>query len=235
METREPTVLLLEGSRAGESSFLPALANADYEVKRFLTGKAALEWTKSGEPDLVVFDATAMRTSGARTCRRLRVALPSRPIIHCRAAGEPEEPEAGADVYLIMPFTARKLLNRVRDLLPADPSDDEVVRYGHLRLYLGKKAIDVNGQGDQRLTPKTVTLLKEFMRHPNQLLTRQHLMREVWDTDYVGDTRTLDVHIRWARERIEENPAKPRYLRTVRGSGFVLSMPESVDVPHSDS
>ena len=98
------------------------------------------------------------------------------------------------------------------------------MRYGHISLYLSKKSVDA-GNGESRLTPKLVHLLEQFMRHPRQILTRRELMQRVWKTDYIGDTRTLDVHIRWVREHIEIDPAKPKFLKTVRGKGYVLAIP----------
>ena len=80
----------------------------------------------------------------------------------------------------------------------------------------------MGGQGEQRLTPKLAALLEEFLRHAGVLVTRRQFMHDVWHTDYIGDTRTLDVHIRWVRELIEEDPSDPRLLKTVRGQGFVL-------------
>lgn len=139
--------------------------------------------------------------------------------------GQDEDISAEADVYLQLPFTPRKLLNRVKALLPADEMNEEVVRYGCVVLYRSKRSVEVNGQGENQLTPKLASLLEEFIRHPNQLVTRKQLMQQVWKTDYVGDTRTLDVHIRWMRELIEENPARPLLLKTVRGRGYILKMP----------
>jgi DNA-binding response OmpR family regulator len=75
------------------------------------------------------------------------------------------------------------------------------------------------------LTPKLALLLETFIRHPNELLTRRQLMQSVWQTDFVGDTRTLDVHIRWVRECIEDDPSKPQLLKTIRGQGYLLSIP----------
>ena len=175
-------------------------------------------------PDLIVFDATSMRSSGTRSCRRLRRALGDLPIIHCRAEGVKEDVTATADVYLAQPFTPRKLLNRIRALLPADETQEEVVRCGSITFYREKRSVEVNGQGEQPLTPKQAQLLEEFVRYPNQVISRKQLMQNVWRTDYIGDTRTLDVHIRWVREIIEENPAKPKLLRTVRGKGYIFNM-----------
>jgi DNA-binding response OmpR family regulator len=208
---QEAIILLVEGRSASTNSLAPALQKAGYKLKVVHTGSAALAWSKEHEPDLIVFDASTMRSSGTRSCRRLQRTLDGIPIIHSRDADADEDRQAEADVYLKHPFTPRKLLNRIRILLPADDSKEEVIRCGDITLYRTKRSVDVGGQGECRLTPKLTKLLEEFVRHPNELVTRRQLMQNVWKTDYVGDTRTLDVHIRWMRECIEENPAEPAH------------------------
>ncbi|MCP4425905.1 MAG: response regulator transcription factor [Chloroflexi bacterium] len=209
----------------------PALEKVGYELKIAYTGAAAIALIKENQPDLVVFDASTMRSSGVRSCLRLRRALDDTPIIHSRAAGTPEDSAAEADMYLARPYTSRKLLNRIRALLPADTAEEMVARCGPVTLYRSKPSVEVGGKGERRLTPKLARLLEEFISHPNELVSRRQLMQNVWKTDYVGDTRTLDVHIRWMREMIEEDPARPKLLRTVRGKGYVFDVPESDDAP----
>lgn len=219
-------ILLVEGQRIGKSSLANALQKANFDVKVVTTGRDALDWLQNDLPDLVIIDASSMRSSGARTCRRIRGILGATPIIHCRDLGVAEDPSLMADVYLEQPFTGRKILNRVRDLLPVDLEKEEVVRFGHILFYPSKRAVEIPEKGEQRLTPKLAQLLIEFLLHPNELVSRRQLMRNVWHTDYVGDTRTLDVHMRWVRECIEVDPSNPTLLRTIRGKGFVLSMPD---------
>jgi DNA-binding response OmpR family regulator len=125
---------------------------------------------------------------------------------------------------LRMPFTARKVTNRVRKLL--DSRHGDMLQRGDLSLNLGTRCV-YKGRIFHRLTPRQSKLLEVFMRHPNQTLTRRFLMENVWDTDYMGDTRTLDVHVRWIRERIEDDPSEPKYLRTVRGIGYRFGIPDS--------
>lgn len=221
---QKAVILLVEGKRAGQNTAVPALEKAGHTLKLCHTGTNAIKTLNNFEPHLIIFNAATMRTNGARTCRRLKRGWESLPIIHIRAAGEPEDTEAEADVYLEQPFTPRKLLNRVKDLLPIDHANEETVRYGHISLYLLKKSVEVTGKGENRLTPKLALLLEQFMRHPLQVLTRRELMQRVWKTDYIGDTRTLDVHIRWVREFIEEDPANPQFLTTVRGKGYILAI-----------
>ncbi len=225
---QEAVILLVEGKGIGDNSMRLALEKAGYTLQVTHTGNGAVDLTKEHDLDLVVYDASAMRSSGVRSCARLRRALGDTPIIHSRAAGAPEDQSAEADVYLEHPYTARKLINRIKTLLPADDSEGAVLRCGHITLYRSKPSVDVGGQGEHRLTPKLARLLEEFARHPNELVTRRQLMQNVWKTDYIGDTRTLDVHIRWMRELIEENPAKPELLKTVRGKGYIFNIP-SVD------
>ena len=222
---QKAVILLVEGKRAGQNTAVPALEKAGHTLKLCHTGSAAVHTLDSFSPHLIIFNSATMRTNGTRTCRRLKRSWQELPIIHIRAAGEPEDPDSEADVYLEQPFTPRKLLNRVKDFLPIDHANEEMVHYGHISLYLSKKSVDVAGKGESRLTPKLAHLLEQFMRHPHQLLTRRELMQRVWKTDYIGDTRTLDVHIRWVREHIEENPAKPKFLKTVRGKGYILTIP----------
>ncbi len=228
---QDSIILLVEKQGNNHHSLAPALQKANFHLQVVHTGEAALNCIETTPPNLIIFDASAMRSSGARTCRRLRRAVGGTPIIHTRAQGQTEDRTAEADVYLELPFTPRKLLNRIRALLPADDENEEMVRCGHIKLYLSKPSVDVSGQGEQRLTPKLAQLLQEFVRHPNELITRRQLMQNVWNTDYIGDTRTLDVHIRWIRELIEENPAAPTVLRTVRGKGYIFAIlhsPETV-------
>jgi DNA-binding response OmpR family regulator len=220
---QEAVILLVEAKRADSDSMAQALTKAGYKLKTAHTGTAAYQLVQECTPDLVVFDASSMRSNGSRSCRRLRRELGKNiPIIHSRASNELEDPTAEADVYLAHPYTARKLLNRVRALLPADDINGEVVRCGHITLFLSKPSVEVPGKSECRLTPKLANLLEEFVRHPNEIISRRQLMQNVWNTDYIGDTRTLDVHIRWMREIIEDDPAKPEILKTVRGKGYVF-------------
>lgn len=222
---QKAVILLVEGKRAGQNTAAPALEKAGFTLKLCHTGNSAVKALTNFTPHLIIFNAATMRTSGARTCRRLKRGEQTLPLIHIRAEGEPEALDAEADIYLEYPFTPRKLLNRVKDLLPVDHASEETVRYGHISLYLSKKSVEVEGKGESRLTPKLVHLLEQFLRNPCQVLTRRELMQSVWKTDYIGDTRTLDVHIRWVREYIEEDPARPLFLKTVRGQGYVLAIP----------
>jgi DNA-binding response OmpR family regulator len=219
-------ILLIEGKSTGNVSLVPALEKAGYLVHHVTTGQAAYQWvcTESQTPHLIIFDASTLRSNGVRNCRRLKKCLPGTPIIYARSTDQTLDSGLEVDVHLIRPFTFRKVLNRVRTLLPPDVSVEQIVRYGEITLYVDRCALDMNGRGEKHITPKLMRLLEEFLRYPNVLISREQLMQNVWQTDYLGDTRTLDVHIRWARELIEENPSTPRLLMTVRGKGYKLQM-----------
>jgi DNA-binding response OmpR family regulator len=217
-------VLLIERGRRTNPSFATALKDKGYNVTTTDKVKTALQVIKEVSPDIVVLDAASMDTSGERMCRILRQTLNGTPII--LIAPEDSEPAVNGQVnsLLIQPFTARKLTNRVARLIPGDDRDE--VRAGPICLNLAKRVVKVRGKLT-RLTPQAATLLELFLRRPGELLKREDLMRRVWQTDYMGDTRTLDVHISWLRKAIELNPRSPRLLRTIRGVGYRLELTPS--------
>jgi len=184
--------------------------------------QAAAKRTQALVPDVVVLDAASLKTSGARICRRIRASLNGTPILLIADQKSVPDPNAGASVVLTLPFTPRKLLNSVARLLPGD--DSAALQVGPIKLNLAQRRISCGGR-EERVTPKQAKLLEMFLRAPGQLLTRKAIIKHVWDTDYTGDTRTLDVHVSWLRGVIEPNPRKPRYLKTVRGQGYRLDLP----------
>jgi DNA-binding response OmpR family regulator len=219
-----PHVKLIESSRASSPSFAPALRSKGYRVSVHYRVDDAIAAARNEAPDLFVLDAASMRTSGMRMCRKLAKKFERIPLIHVAPEGTDTDADAGAKVTLAQPFTPRKLLNRVARWLP--PEEGDTITNGPIALNKSQRRVLV-GDRDSRLTPKLVDLLELFLQNPGKLLTRKDLMREVWDTDYTGDTRTLDVHISWLRKAIEEDPGRPQFLRTVRGQGYCLELNEN--------
>ncbi|HNB52436.1 MAG TPA: response regulator transcription factor [Anaerolineales bacterium] len=216
-------ILWLENSHIHPPLFVSGLQAKGYRVECVPTGKAALAHLASYSPDLVVVNAASLRGNGKRTCQALRDYLKGLPILLiCEAEHCPQENEFEVTQILVLPFTLRKLHNRIRALVP-DPAG-EVVHQGALTLFLDNHLVQVNGSEPRRLTPHLVTLLRTLMQRPGQVWTRAELFREVWQTDYVGDTRTLDTHISWLRTKIETDAQNPRYLKTVRGMGYRLDI-----------
>lgn len=215
-------VLLLESERTTAPSFAPALEKRGYAVTVEHTMQAAVKSAQALEPDIVVLDAASLKTSGARMCRRLRSYMNGAPILLIADKKNLPDSNCGASAMLVPPFTPRKLLNGVARLLPGD--DSTWLQVGPIKLNLAQRRIACGGR-EERVTPKQAKLLEMFLRAPGQLLTRKAIIKHVWDTDYTGDTRTLDVHISWLRGVIEPNPRKPRYLKTLRGQGYRLDVP----------
>ena len=213
------TILVIERSGKNEHTFVPSLERKGFEVRTVHTGKLAIDRAKKRKPNLVILDAASLETSGNRIGAHLRDSLNGVPVIHIRSSEHAvgDEKAGPGDISLDMPFTARKLLNRVQRLLPDDR--EEALSQGPIKLNLRQRVVQSHGR-EKRLTPKCAQLLELFMRHPDETLNRNFLMKKVWNTDYVGDTRTLDVHVCWLREAVERRPAKPRHVVTVRGIGY---------------
>lgn len=224
-------VLLVEGKRANGSSVENVLKKLDCHLTLARTGQEAVKLANRDDYQIIIFNASTMRSNGARSCRRIRAKVDTLPMIHIRPSKQELDTSASADAYLEQPFTPRKLKNRIKALLPADRSTEEIVRCGAITYFRNKRSVEVDGGIENRLTPKLAMLLEEFMRNYSQVVTRKQLMQKVWNTDYVGDTRTLDVHIRWVRELIEPDPARPTYLKTVRGEGYVLCISANGEEP----
>lgn len=221
-------LLLIENTRANEVSFADALKRK-YQVQIAHTGKQALVLAHRLRPDIIVLDAASLRTTGDRICARLRDNLGEQlPIVHIRPTMVANE--SLADVVLCPPFTARKLVNRIERFVAAVPPEGQLIEAGAFSLNLEKQTLTTPWT-EKKLTPKLSALMEFFMHNPNQTLGRREIMQKVWETDYMGDTRTLDVHIRWIREIVEPNPRKPRYIRTVRGIGYCFSMGDSEEEP----
>jgi DNA-binding response OmpR family regulator len=212
-------ILLIQRSGKSGRSFAPALERKGFEVEVANTGKAALEHGPESWPDLVVLDAASLGTSGIRICQDLRKGLNGVPLIHIfpEGRGGSDERSGLADISLEMPFTARKLVNRINRLSPS--AHEGVLEVGPVKLTLGTREVECYGK-EKRLTPKTARLLELLMRNPGRTLPRGFLMKRVWRTDYVGDTRTLDVHVHWVRKAIEPTPKKPCHVVTIRGVGY---------------
>lgn len=212
-------VLWIEGKRVDNKSFVPSLQKKDYMVEIVPTGSAALTRLVELDPDLVVVNAASLRSSGKRICNEIREKSSELPIV---LIVSPEHKISGvttANVVLELPFTSRKLLNRISPLLPGDGKN--VLHVGFIRLDLERKRVRCRGR-EARLTPRLSHLLQVLLLHAGEAVDRQRLFSEVWETQYTGDTRTLDVHISWLREALEEDPRQPQFLKTIRGIGYRL-------------
>jgi DNA-binding response OmpR family regulator len=212
-------ILWVEGKRTDSTSFVPSLRKKDYWVEIAPNGSVAVARLLEVDPDLVVVNAASLRSSGKRICNEIRQRSSKLPIVLIVSPEHALSGVASANVVLELPFTSRKLLNRIAPLLPGDGKN--VVHVGFIRLDLERKRVRCMGR-EARLTPRMTHLLQVLLIHAGEAVERQKLFSEVWDTEYTVDTRTLDVHISWLREALEEDPRQPQFLKTIRGVGYRL-------------
>ena len=205
------------------------LIREGYQVRVAADGRSALKEAREGVPDLVVLDLMLPQLGGLEVCRQLR-AESSVPIIMLTAKGEESDKilglGLGADDYLTKPFSPGELIARVKAVLrrtktgaPTLPGD--VVRIGGLRINPGGRAVERDGE-PIHLTAKEFDLLYFLAKSPGQVFTREQLLNNVWDFEWYGDQSTVTVHIRRLREKVEPNPVRPRYIKTVWGVGYKL-------------
>jgi DNA-binding response OmpR family regulator len=212
-------ILWIEGKRADNPAFIPILRKKDFLVETVPTGAAALSHFSDFNPDLVVVNASSLRTNGKRICCDLRQKHSDIPILLILNPEQSAGDDVCANTVLVLPFTQRKLVNRIMPLLPGD--GENLIHVGSIWLDLERKRVRCQ-EREARLTPRMAQLLHILMQHGGEVVERENLFRETWKTEYIGDTRTLDVHISWLRQAIEADPRKPKYLKTIRGVGYRL-------------
>jgi DNA-binding response OmpR family regulator len=222
--TTLPTVLLIEGRKAVTEHLTPVLnGQGEYNVITAHTRREALSKAQKTQPAVIVLDSTSVRFSCRRFCETLRDEGWTTPILMLLHPGEKIDRSIGARAHLRYPISAKKLMNRINRLLPAP--DDDIIRVGDVVLNIKQRCVTC-GDRESHLTPKQSQLLEIFLRHPGEILTRAYLMKQIWNTDYMGDTRTLDVHIHWVRKAIEDDYKSPAYVHTVRRIGYRFEIPD---------
>ncbi|HLE15660.1 MAG TPA: response regulator transcription factor [Anaerolineales bacterium] len=214
-------ILWVEGKRADSPSFVPDLRRKGFIIEVVPTGNAAQAGLSEAGADLVVINAASLRSSGKRICQGIRSEWPKLPILVIANPDRPMPKDACADVVLKLPFTSRKLVNRILPMLPV--VSNNLLQTGPIILDMERRLVRCE-EKEGHLTPRLTLLLKLLMHHRGEVLEREQLFRQVWNTEYTGDTRTLDVHISWLRQAIELDPRKPRFLRTIRGVGYRLDV-----------
>jgi len=217
---KKTTLLVIEGRHAEIPSFAADLQKKGFDVVLFQNGSQAVSKLKQVNPTVVVINAASLRSTGNRICLAVRKKDAKLPIILILEKDKPVDKEL-ADAVLALPFTAQKLVNRIKALLPGDGNN--MVSAGPIRLDLENKRVRSLGK-NTKLTPRLINLLQILMDKHGEVVERDALFKKVWETNYTGDTRTLDVHISWLRRAIELDPDNPKFLKTIRGVGYRLDV-----------
>jgi two-component system phosphate regulon response regulator PhoB len=228
-------ILIVEDEEVIRDMIALALEEEGYEVVAVSEGKTALnllQHPNSGgnseeHYDLVVLDLMLPQVHGLDICRLLRYQGNIVPILMLSAKGSETDRvlglEVGADDYLTKPFSMRELIARCRALLRRQSfgnlSQSSIRKFRDINLYTQECRVLVRGE-EINLSPKEFRLLELFMSYPRRVWSREQLIEQVWGPDFLGDTKTVDVHIRWLREKLELDPSQPEYLITVRGFGY---------------
>lgn len=212
------------------------LENEGYAIEKAYDGEQALEVFEKSQPDLVILDLMLPKMDGLEVCREIRKQS-AVPVIMLTAKDSEIDKvlglELGADDYVTKPFSNRELIARVKANLrrnlvkepePQEVNKNEIV-VGDLVIHQDAYIISKNGE-EIELTHREFELLHYLARHIGQVMTREHLLETVWDYDYFGDVRTVDVTIRRLREKIEDIPSHPTYIVTRRGVGYLLKNPD---------
>jgi DNA-binding response OmpR family regulator len=211
------------------------LKKQGYDVETTGNGTEAIELARQNKPDLIILDVMLPGLDGFEVCRILRREM-STPVLMLTARDDEIDRvvglEVGADDYLAKPFSMRELIARVKAMLRRIRLDREeaslaeaakplakILTFDNLRIDKTRREITVDEQVVP-FKPKEYELLTFFAQHQGQVLSREYILERVWGWDFIGDSRTVDVHVRWLREKIEADPANPKRIVTVRGAGY---------------
>jgi two-component system response regulator RegX3 len=222
-------VLVVEDEESYSDALTYMLRKEGFEVSVANTGPDALaEFDRAGA-DIVLLDLMLPGLPGTEVCRQIRMTS-SVPVIMVSAKDDEVDKvvglELGADDYVTKPYSPRELVARIRAVLRRGQDPDlapAALESGPVRMDVERHVVTVDGV-EQRLPLKEFELLEMFLRNPGRVLTRGQLIDRVWGSDYVGDTKTLDVHVKRLRAKLEPDPGEPKYLVTVRGLGYKLDL-----------
>jgi len=228
-------ILIVDDERMLVETIAYNLQKAGFEILTAFDGESALLQARVSKPDLVILDLMLPKASGWEVCRALRQDPEYRldsPVLMLTARGEESDKvvglELGADDYLVKPFGMRELVARVRALLrraAPEPADAEstTLQVSNISMDVARHEVRVQGDTGVRevnLSLKEFELLRVLLSHNGRAVPRETLLERVWGDDFYGDERTLDVHIRWLREKLETTPSQPQHILTVRGIGY---------------
>ncbi len=226
-------ILVVDDEISLQETLAYNLKKEGYIVQIASDGPSALELVRSGNPDLVILDIMLPGLDGFEVCRVLRKEMTT-PVLMLTARDDEIDRvvglEVGADDYLAKPFSMRELIARVKALLrrvrlireevgTTASAQSKLLTFDNLIIDITRREVKLDDKV-LALKPKEYELLTFIAQHQGQMLTREFILERVWGWDFVGDSRTVDVHVRWLREKIEQEPSDPIRIVTVRGAGY---------------
>lgn len=223
------TILLVEDEAAYRDTLTFKLNRDGYDVVAVGNGQEAVDRFERARPDLVLLDLMLPGLSGTEVCRQIRQKS-SVPVIMLTAKDSEIDKvvglEIGADDYVTKPYSYRELVARIKAVLRRGAAEEEdsresTLRVGRVAMNTDRHEVAIDGE-KAAMPLREFELLELFMRNPDRVLTRAQIIDRIWGPDYIGDTKTLDVHVKRLRAKIEVEPSKPTMLQTVRGLGYKL-------------
>ena len=218
----EPSIVMLLQYNIEKAGFLTEVAN---------DGEEAVKKVSQVEYDLIVLDLMLPKMNGIEVCKKIRKSKNQVPILMLTAKDQEENKvlglQIGADDYLTKPFSPRDLIARIQAILRRtnlSDTSDNLLELGDIKINLDEHSVSFQGE-KLELTRKQFELLIYLIKHENKILSREQLLNAVWDFDFVGDTRMVDVHISHLREKIEKDSKNPEYIKTIHGFGYKMEDP----------
>ncbi len=230
---QDSRILLVEDDKSIRLTVSETLSSEGFRVSSFKDGLSALDFINNDikkDVDLIILDLMLPGLNGLELCRKIRNDEDYTPILILSAKDNESDRvlglEVGADDYLTKPFGLNELIARSRALIRRSKRNKKyieksktVLEFNHIKMYLEECRV-TSFDREITLSPKEFKLLELFMKNPKRVWSRDLILEKIWEIDFIGDTKTVDVHVRWLREKLEEDPSAPKFLKTVRGFGY---------------
>ncbi len=230
---QDSKILLVEDDKSIRLTVSETLSSEGFKVSSFKDGLSALDFITNDskkDVDLIILDLMLPGLNGLELCRKIRDEEDYTPILILSAKDNESDRvlglEVGADDYLTKPFGLSELIARSRALIRRSKRNKKyieksktVIEFNHIKMYLEECKV-TSFDREITLSPKEFKLLELFMKNPKRVWSRDLILEKIWEIDFIGDTKTVDVHVRWLREKLEEDPSAPKFLKTVRGFGY---------------
>jgi two-component system phosphate regulon response regulator PhoB len=230
---QDSRILLVEDDKSIRLTVSETLISEGFKVSSFKEGLSALDFINNDikkDVDLIILDLMLPGLNGLELCRKIRNDEDYTPILILSAKDNESDRvlglEVGADDYLTKPFGLNELIARSRALIRRSKRNKKyieksktILEFNHIKMFLEECRV-TSFDKEITLSPKEFKLLELFMKNPKRVWSRDLILEKIWEIDFIGDTKTVDVHVRWLREKLEEDPSYPKFLKTVRGFGY---------------